>query len=442
MQRRPALRKHGERLVLLAVVAVLSVVTSASSATGAGWSPTADAVALKDLFVAGMAGVHCFRIPALAVVRTDNPAVPPGYGQAILAFAEARYNSCSDGGPKAIAFRRSLDAGSTWSDLQLLVPDDRKTVRDGLNLGATVVLPTRVPGGSDRVLVFYTECAHECDVAPTLVLESDDAGRTFGSPRNITGVLLQAGVGMWAPGPDHGVVLRAAGRTDEGYGSRHPAKPLSPATAFGGPAPAGRLVVCGQARPPKVGQSQGTICLLSDDQGKTYRVGGRLRRSASHWWNECLPVQLGNGSVLLNVRDEVSRGRGFAISEDGGESFSAGWNRPDLPDPHCQGSMVRLWGSRTIVMSNDRNSSARADLALSVSTDEGATWQKLPPLWQGPSAYSSLAVLFDPRADGKELTAGSRRGVQPTPNPTVAVMFERGTLSPYESISFTLAAGG
>lgn len=404
-------------------------------------------------------------LQAIAAVRTDFPAVPPGYGQALLAFAEARFLSCSDTGPKAIAYRRSLDAGKTWSQTQLLVADDRKTVKDGLNLGATVVLPPVRPGAPDRILVFYCECAHACDVAPTLLLQSDDAGVTFLQPRNITDALLAGGVGMWAPGPDHGTLLRplpvgrlllpvdivaplAASRSGHVPSSPTMSPPPPP------PPPAGRIVVCGQARPPKVGESQGTVCILSDDMGGSFRVGGRLNRTSEHWWNECLPVQLGNGSVLLSVRDEVADTRGFAVSEDGGESFSDAWNRVDLPDPHCQGSLVRLRETGVLVLSNDRSSTARVNLALTLSVDEGSTWRKQKPVWTGPSAYSSLAVLFDTKkpAHGANSAVrrfgGSSKSAQGAnvsgqaaagPVPTVALLFERGVTSPYEKISFTLA---
>ena len=64
------------------------------------------------VFEAGMGGIACFRIPA--VVQTADAST-------ILAFAEARYGSCSDGATHALATRKSSDGGKTWSDLGFAV---------------------------------------------------------------------------------------------------------------------------------------------------------------------------------------------------------------------------------------------------------------------------------------------------------------------------------
>ena len=56
--------------------------------------------------------VTCFRIPA--VVQTSSGA--------ILAFAEARINTCSDCAELGIAMRRSEDGGLTWGNVTWPVP--------------------------------------------------------------------------------------------------------------------------------------------------------------------------------------------------------------------------------------------------------------------------------------------------------------------------------
>jgi sialidase-1 len=43
----------------------------------------------------------------------------------LLAFAEGRHESCSDGSPKSLIVSRSTDAGSTWSEPEILVGDGK-----------------------------------------------------------------------------------------------------------------------------------------------------------------------------------------------------------------------------------------------------------------------------------------------------------------------------
>lgn len=128
----------------------------------------------------------------------------------------------------------------------------------------------------------------------------------------------------------------------------------------------------------------------------------------------------------MNSRNEgQASARAFAISNDGGATFSTPWVRPDLVDPHCQGSMVRMGVTDQLVLSNAKSATRRENMAITTSQSEGAQWNLATDVWSGPSAYSSLAILFDSPAHG---------GVNP---PAVGLLFERGDVSPYEKITFT-----
>jgi sialidase-1 len=58
----------------------------------------------------------------------------------------------------------------------------------------------------------------------------------------------------------------------------------------------------------------------------------------------------------------------------------------------------------------------RSNLSLYVSEDNGENWTFIKTIWEGPSAYSSLAILNDQ---------------------SIGVLYEAGAMSPYESVIFT-----
>jgi len=57
----------------------------------------------------GEAGYFCFKIPDLLVLSSGS----------ILAFAEARKNSCNDSAWTDLVVKSSQDAGQTWSEMQV-----------------------------------------------------------------------------------------------------------------------------------------------------------------------------------------------------------------------------------------------------------------------------------------------------------------------------------
>lgn len=213
-------------------------------------------------------GIYCFRIPLLLKLPTQG---------VLLAFAEARIYSCSDGGPKHLAMRRSFDNGQTWTALQYLVSDYAGNPSiDGLNLGA-VTLDEQ----TGVVFVHYVNGSHSLNPAPSYVLSSKDGGSSWSAPVDITAPLVAKGVNMFAGGPGSGIQLAS-----------------------------GRLVVpgwynwcCGQ----KTNNTDtGSVVLISDDHGNSWSVGGKIPwGTGSLEPNECQVAQMSNGSLLLNARDSA-----------------------------------------------------------------------------------------------------------------------------------------
>lgn len=66
---------------------------------------------ISKVFASGQAGVTCYRIPAVTQTKQGT----------LLAFAEARHGSCSDGLVHELVCRRSSDGGRSWSAVDFVV---------------------------------------------------------------------------------------------------------------------------------------------------------------------------------------------------------------------------------------------------------------------------------------------------------------------------------
>lgn len=144
---------------------------------------------------------------------------------------------------------------------------------------------------------------------------------------------------------------------------------------------------------------------MSDDGGDTWRAGALLPLG----WTECDVAELTNGSVLLTsrasramqrkgLRTESGFGapRLFARSDDGGESWAALWEDPNLPDPTCMASLASDPSrGRTVFFANPSHPHWRVNFSLHGSVDGGSGWASLAALYDGGAAYSDLAVMDD-----------------------------------------------
>ena len=317
----------------------------------------------------GANATSCFRIPN--VIRID--------GGVLLAFAEARRLSCSDSGPKALAMRRSTDSGATWEPTRFLV-EDPATLKDGLNLGASVYDAT-----TKQVFVHYGVCGHTCRPAgTTFVLASSDLGETW-TRSNLTAMVVAAGWGMINAGPGTGVQL-ASGRLAVAVWGR-------------------RLSAPGEAE-------GGVAALLSDDHGASWRLGAPVLADARHAPNECQLAALTDGSLLMNVRDARNNGchcRLTTTSANGGDAWSTFEEVPTLTGPICQASMISVrdggnatgggvgGGKAVLFFSGPQYLEGRQDGYIKASVDEGETFwlrgSRLDDAAQPGFAYSGLVDL-------------------------------------------------
>ena len=151
---------------------------------------------------------------------------------------------------------------------------------------------------------------------------------------------------------------------------------------------------------------------FSDDHGETWVQSNTS--DAFMGMGECQLVELSNGTVVINMRNENKQHRrAISMSLDGGASFGNIWYDPALPDPTCSAGLIDYNG--TLYFSNDPTTSKRKNMTLKKSINNGVSWEVMVQLTEGPSGYSVVV---------------------PVDVNHVGVVYETGIKSPYESIVF------
>ncbi|MFH8466427.1 exo-alpha-sialidase [Streptomyces sp. NPDC017991] len=342
----------GALTAVLTLTALLGVPGTGHAGTAAEPGATTGVAAFEQqvLFKASQdPGYACFRIPA--VVRTTKGT--------LLAFAEGRVNDCSDAGDIDIVLKRSTDGGRTWGPLQI--------INEGA--GDTHGNPAPVVDrGTGRIVLAETyntgrtdggNCAVPCDRTPHMQ-HSDDDGRTWSEPRDLSDEILPAHWNSWyATGPVHGLQLTRG---------KH----------------VGRLVLAVNTETwdgSHVTANHAAL-VVSDDGGDHWRVGatdswptaqdGTFRQKPS----EMTVTEGADGTVLVSGREQDGTDPGHrtqAFSADGGDSFTSPFKAlPDLYTPQVQGSTLRM-GDR-ILLACPADPDRRRTMMIRSSYDGGRTW--------------------------------------------------------------------
>jgi len=330
------------------------------------------------LFTAREDGYHTYRIPALVVTTQGT----------ILAFCEGRENTASDSGDIDIVLKRSLDHGATWEPMQVVVDDGVDTCGNPAPVvdrtTGVIWLPfTKNKGdGPERMILR--------GAAPSRtvwVTESADDGVTWSEPIEISQSARKPDWRWYATGPCHAIQLRN-----------------------------GKLVVpCNHSLGPDTSTWHSHV-IYSDDAGATWKLGG----IHDGYTNESTVVELADGTLYQNMRSYRGTNRRlYALSADQGLTWSASTEHPTLVEPVCQASCLRLTteeeGSKNRVLFSNPASTKREKMTVRLSYDECRTWAVAKMLYEGPSAYSDLAIA----ADG-----------------IICCLYERGRRNPYETVTF------
>ena len=354
---------------LLALAALLPI---AACAAPNATKPARDA----DLFVGtGKSPVHTYRIPSLCVTKKGT----------LLAFAELRKHGAGDSGDIDTVVRRSEDGGKTWSADKVMLDIDKHTIGNACPIVDPKTGRITVVAVWNRVHEYHTKPGYGDDTRLVYTTFSDDDGKTWSKPQNISEQVKQPDWGWMATGPGGGIVKKL-------------------------PPNAGRYIIpvnhseFEEGKPDKDGkvktrQVYYAHALYSDDSGKTWKSSKNFGDKGT---NECEAVELTNGDLMLNMRNQGTgkRDRAVAISKDGGETWGETSYDKQLPEPVCQAALVRhSWPQNgnpgLLLFSNPASKKGRENMTLRASFDDGKTWPKSLVIQPAQAAYSHLAVLKD-----------------------------------------------
>ncbi|MCA9191414.1 MAG: exo-alpha-sialidase [Planctomycetales bacterium] len=333
-----------------------------------------------DLFVAGDSGYNRYHIPGIAVTQKGT----------ILAWCEARRNAGSDWDDIDILLRRSLNDGISWSQAASVVHVEGPKTKNPFALrlknvnpsSVTYNNPVLIPDRSGKIhMLFcleYMRCFYQFSV---------DDGVSWSVPVEITSTFevfrREYDWKVLATGPNHGIQL-SSGRL---------IVPVWLSTGTGG-----------NAHRPSV-----TATIYSDDGGHSW-LAGEIAVPCTETIinpNETVAIQLSDGSVMLNVRNESLAHRRIVVnSPDGATNWSSPKFQDDLVEPICMAGLTRYEnGSQSLLLFSHPENLGRADgnevpgksrdrrnLSVHISRDEGRHWKLAKTIEPGWSAYSDINV--------------------------------------------------
>lgn len=316
------------------------------------------------VFRVGDCGSRYYRIPALITAADGS----------LIAVADRRNDSQGDL-PNLIdiVLRRSTDNGRTWGE-QIVIA--KHTPERGYGDAALVV--DRTTG--DLLCVFASGCGMWASTAerPTdiCIARSHDNGLTWSDPQYITAQIY--GSECSNPGAENlSGLFAASGRAIQ----------LRDGTLA--------FVVAAHRTGEKWPPLYNHVC-CSMDGGETWRL---QPATPGPYGDEAKLVERTDGSWLMSIRNPSQGYRRYAVSHDRGATWNDVGEWRQLPDPACNGDMIRYSQGdghpELLLHSIPADTAMRRNVSIAVSYDEGRTWPVCRTVWDRPAGYSSLTRLAD-----------------------------------------------
>jgi|GEM_PF-1106109 hypothetical protein len=147
-----------------------------------------------------------------------------------------------------------------------------------------------------------------------------------------------------------------------------------------------------------------TCCMLSDDDGETWRVSQSVLDGPGRGLMEPCVLALDGGRLMMLLRTQMHQ-QYISYSEDGGDVWTPAVEVADLVSPESPAALARVPNSdlTMVVWNHNRNEDTmpvnRSPLTVGFSKDEGKTWFGFHDLEDEPEkTWSYPSIRF---VDGK-----------------------------------------
>ena len=296
-------------------------------------------------------GFAAFRIPGIVTTNKGT----------LISCYDVRYNSSVDLQEKIdIGISRSTDKGKSWEPMQI-----------AMSMGAHGGLPHAQNGVGDPCILVDEQtntiwiAAAWChgmgnqrawfnsqqgmspdETGQLLLVKSEDDGKTWSKPINITEQVKDPSWHFLLQGPGRGITMKD-----------------------------GTLVFPIQfidsTRVPNAG------IMDSTDIGKSWKLHNAARSNTT----ESQVAEIEPGVLMLNMRDNRGGSRAVSITKDLGMTWEEHpSNRSVLPEPVCMASLIHVdadkncLGKELLLFSNPNSTKHRDYITVKASLDGGITW--------------------------------------------------------------------
>jgi sialidase-1 len=318
----------------------------------------------------GQDNCDTYRIPGLITTNKGT----------LIAVYDNRYNNSKDLQEDIdIGMSRSTDGGQTWQPMHVIMDmgeyGGRSQRLNGIG-DPCVLYDTKtntiwvaalwMSGATEKDMLWW---ASKPGMTPEetgqfMLVKSTDDGLTWSQPINITEQIKNPAWQLLLQGPGRGITM-----TDGTL-----VFPAQFKADLGTKSLDGGQYTC-----------HSTI-VYSKDQGKTWQIGNGAKSNTT----EAQVVQLADGSLMLNMRDDRNRadkgetnGRAVATTTDMGKTWTTHkTSNSALPEPNCMASIIsanlEINGKmqQVLFFSNPDSKTDRNHMTIKACLDGGLTWPK------------------------------------------------------------------
>ena len=292
-----------------------------------------------------------YRIPGLATTNAGT----------LIGVYDIRWNSSTDLQERIdIGVSRSTDKGQTWEPMRIAMsfgqtdglPAGQNGVGDPAvlvdeNTGTVWAIAAWAHGmGNGRAWTNSMPGMEPIETPQLMLVRSDDDGRSWSEPINITKQVKDPSWCFLLQGPGRGITMRD-----------------------------GTLVFAIQFidrdRMPHAG------IMYSKDHGETWHIHNPARSNTT----EAQVAEVEPGVLMLNMRDNRGGARAVMTTSDLGQTWTEHVShRTSLREPVCMASLIAVpaeknaLGKDLLLFSNPDTTDGRYNTTIKVSLDGGVTW--------------------------------------------------------------------